>query len=116
MNQARFSEDDFQELEEKLKNLEKKLKLQEAKILQGANYLEEAGRAYENADIMRYVSYASLFLGSVSSAAGGLSKNSSLQTSAGVLIATSLGTGIAAVVYRFKGHKRLKSAGPALRR
>jgi hypothetical protein len=95
----------------------KENKQEDFRIAQAADLLEQAGRSYENADILKYLSYASFFVGTALSAAGSLnSSGSSLQAAGGILIGAGVGASIGSVVYRFRGHGSLKSAGAALRR
>ena len=95
----------------------KENKQEDFRIAQAADLLEQAGRSYENADILKYVSYAAFFVGSAISAAGAFnSSGSSLQAAGGILIGAGVGASIGSVVYRFRGHGNLKSAGAALRR
>lgn len=95
----------------------KENKQEDFRIAQAADFLEQAGKSYENADILRYLSYASFFVGAALSTAGSLnSSGSSLQAAGGILIGAAVGSSIGSVVYRFRGHGNLKSAGAALRR
>ena len=95
----------------------KENKQEDFRIAQAADFLEQAGKSYENADILRYLSYASFFVGAALSTAGSLnSSGSSLQAAGGILIGASVGASIGSVVYRFRGHGSLKSAGAALRK
>ncbi len=97
----------------------KENKQEDFRIAQAADLLEQAGRSYENADILKYLSYASFFVGLTLSTAGSLSSSgssSSLQAAGGILIGATVGASIGSIVYRFRGHGNLKSAGAALRR
>lgn len=97
----------------------KENKQEDFRIAQAADFLEQAGRSYENADILKYLSYASFFVGVALSTAGSLSysgSSSSLQAAGGILIGATVGASIGSIVYRFRGHGNLKSAGAALRR
>jgi hypothetical protein len=95
----------------------KENKQEDFRIAQAADFLEQAGKSYENADILKYLSYASFFVGTALSAAGSFnSSGSSLQAAGGILIGAGVGASIGSVVYRFRGHGNLKSAGAALRR
>ncbi len=95
----------------------KENKQEDFRIAQAADLLEQAGRSYENADILKYLSYASFFIGTAISTAGSFnSSGSSLQAAGGILIGAGVGASIGSVVYRFRGHGNLKSAGAALRR
>jgi hypothetical protein len=91
--------------------------MQDVKMNQAAIFLENAGKSYETSDILRYVSYGSLFLGSIISSVASLGGGgSNLQAAGGAFIAGSLGTGIASLVYRFRGHSNLKNAGSILKK
>ena len=103
------------EMEARIEKLERQSENMQLRINQAAFSVEGAGQSYESADIMKYVSYASLFLGSVFLSAGGLGNSSSLEGAGVILTLTSVATGIGSVVYRFKGHSKLKSAGAYLR-
>ena len=103
------------ELEARLEKLERQSETLQLRINQAAFSVEGAGQAYETADILKYVSYASLFLGSVFLSAGGFGNSSSLEGAGVILTLTSAATGIGSVVYRFKGHSKLKTAGAYLR-
>ena len=104
------------ELEDRIERLEKDLEQYQLRNNQAAFAIDGAGRAYETSDILRYGSYASLFFGSVFLSAGGFGNSSSLQGTGVLLTVSSLGTGLGALVYRFKGHNKLKNAGTFLRK
>jgi hypothetical protein len=101
---------------EELARKDQQIKQQDLKINQAAIYLENAGQDYETGDILRYVSQASFVLGTAFTSIGSLSSGSTLQTAGGILIGSSLVTGISSIVYRFRGHNKLKTAGATLRR
>ena len=101
---------------EELARKEQQIRQQDLKINQAAMYIENAGSDYETADILRYVSQASIVLGTALTSIGSYSGGSTLQTTGGILVASSLVTGISSIVYRFRGHNKLKTAGATLRR
>lgn len=104
------------ELETRIEKLEKKIESQELRINQAAFNFERAGKSYETAETLRIVSFASLFLGiQLLSSAAINGSTTNLAAGSGFLILTSGITGIGAVVYRFKGHSKLKTAGAYLR-
>jgi hypothetical protein len=103
------------ELEARLEKLERQNESMQLRINQAAFSVEGAGQAYETADILRYVSYASLFLGSVFLSAGSFGNSNSLEGAGVILTLTSAATSIGSLVYRFKGHSKLKTAGTYLR-
>ena len=101
--------DEKKEIWQNLAQKEESIRLLNARLDQTIQQVEAAGRAYETSDILMYVSYGCLFLGASVGAASTLSAGSGSVS--GLFFAGWAGTGIASIVYQFKGHNRLKLAG-----
>lgn len=104
------------DLDFRLAKLERKTEQQQLRINEAAFALESAGRSYETAEILRIVSGACLVLGSVFSSVGSFTNSSSTVATGGLLFLSSGISSVGALVYRFKGHGKIKSAGLMLRR
>lgn len=92
------------------------LKNQEQKLIQMSELIGSAGRSYETADILIYVSIGGLFVGSIMSAFGGLYRSNQVAAIGAAVGVGSLGCSIGTIVYRFRGHQRLKDAGRVFRK
>lgn len=101
---------------EEMAKRDAQLKIQEYKILQMADYVERAGRSYETGDILLFVSFGSAIVGSALAAAGGLFNSTSVAATGSLLALGSAGCVIGSVIYRFRGHQKLKDAGRVFRK
>jgi hypothetical protein len=106
-----FPEDETKEIWQNLAQKEESIRKLNARLDQTIQQVEAAGRAYETSDILLYVSYGCLFIGATVGAASAFSGSSQGGSASGLFFAGWAGTGIASIVYQFKGHNRLKLAG-----
>ena len=101
--------DETKEIWQNLAQKEESIRLLNARLDQTIMQVESAGKAYETSDILMYVSYGCLFLGASVGAASTLSGGGG--SASNLFFAGWAATGIASIVYQFKGHNRLKLAG-----
>jgi hypothetical protein len=101
--------DETKEIWQNLAQKEESIRLLNARLDQTIQQVEAAGKAYETSDILLFVSYGVLILGA--SVAVASSSSGGSGSVFGLAYAGFVGTGIASLVYEFKGHSRLKRAG-----